>query len=387
MRIRTIPLLMSAIFLVFIPSCSGKSGSWVRELIDPDGVRVVENGPYPVMRLEDEAVIGQGRDEEEYLFSTQPGGAVVTGGPNGQVGYTERQPPELRVFGPGGDLHWKAGRDGEGPGEFRVPMRPGFVPGIGWIVDAPLLSRLVVFDENGGFSRIRSLDLVPPAHHFSQMGYCPNGDFWLLTHRSRVRDEGQFFFYQVVWVEWDDLRYASADSFEQISVISDDQFTYMYEENPANLAVDGRGRAWVNGVFPYQIDIYDPEGSGHWRIRREYDLVGFPSAYRESVESEPLMEMDGETWYLKLPPEQPAIRGLNWTDQGEMWVFQSAWVDSPLVQVDVFDEEGIFQRAFLADRSLRGMPIGLDHLWRSDVAEDGSPLLIYSRYWFEEREE
>ena len=99
------------------------------------------------------------------------------------------------------------------------------------------------------------------------------------------------------------------------------------------------------------------------------------------------MEMEGEIWYLRLPPVQPAIRGLNWTDHGEMWVFQSAWIDSPLVQVDVFDGDGVFQRAFLADRRLRGMPIGRDHLWRSDVAEDGSPLLIYSRYWFEERDQ
>jgi hypothetical protein len=373
-------------------SCGQSGDSWVRESIDPDGIEVVENGSVPrnwtgtlpVLRFEDEVVLGAGGEGDDYLFSGVPA-TRIGGGPDGQIAYAERRPPDLRVFGPDGVMRWKAGRDGEGPGEFRVPMRPRYVPEVGWVVYALRLSRLIVFDEDGGFVQNRALDQVPPARHFTHLGYLPNGDIWILAHRSIQGELGQDMGYSPVWIAWDDLRYVKADSFIHTSVVRDDRFTYMYEENPASMAVDGEGRAWVNCVFPYQIDVYSPEGTDHWRIRREHQPAGFSDAYRESVEAEPLMEREGEVWYLRLPAVQAAISGMNWTGNDEMWVFQSAWIDSPLVQVDVFSDEGVFERSFLADRRLRGMPIGRDHLWRSGEAEDGSPLLIRSRYWFEER--
>ncbi|MFC1529918.1 hypothetical protein ACFL6R_04280 [Gemmatimonadota bacterium] len=394
MCIRTVPLLMVTTCIILLSSCGRSGDSWVRESVDPDGVRIVENGSVPeewtgrlpIMRYEDTAVIGEGGRGDDYLLSSGTSGGLVGVGPDGQVGYTERQPPELRVFGTDGNLRWKAGREGEGPGEFRVPMRPQFVPEVGWIVNAPILHRLIVFDEEGGFVRNRLLDPVPRARHFTHLRFLPNGDFWILAHRSIQGEMGQDMFYYPVWIEWSDLRYVQTDSFRHVSVVKDDSYTYMYEENPANMAVDGQGRAWVNCIFPYQIEVYAPGGSDQWRIRREYELTGFPDAYRESIESEPFMEMEEEIWYLRLPERQAAIAGMNWTENNEMWVFQTAWVDSPLVQVDVFNEDGVFKRAFLADRRLRGMPIGAEHLWRSDEAEDGSPLLIRSRYWFEDRE-
>ena len=63
-----------------------------------------------------------------------------------------------------------------------------------------------------------------------------------------------------------------------------------------------------------------------------------------------------------------------------MWVFSRAWVDSPMIQVDVFTENGIYERAFLADVALAGYPFESDHVYRADAAEDGSPLLMRSRH-------
>ncbi|MFC1545344.1 hypothetical protein ACFL44_01490 [Gemmatimonadota bacterium] len=381
--------------IILTSSCGMSSDSWVRESIDSDGLRVVENGSIPrdwagglpVMRLEDEVVIGEGREDDSYLFAAQTTGGRIAGGPNGQIGFTESQPPELRIFGSDGELVWKAGREGDGPGEFRYPNRPAFVPAVGWIVNATFQNRLIVFDENGDFVQNRLLDQVPRARHFTHLRFLLDGDFWMLAHRSIQGEMGQDMVYYPVWVAWDDFSYVQTDSFEHVSVVKDDRYTYMYEDNPASMAVDGEGRAWVNCVFPYQIEVYAPGGADHWRIRRDHEPTRFSNAYRESIEAEPLMEREGEIWYLRLPERQPAIIGMNWTDNDEMWVFQSAWVDSPLVQVDVFNAEGIFERAFLADRRLRGMPIGENHLWRSGEAEDGSPLLIRSRYWFEERDQ
>ncbi len=398
MQIRTSSLNAISVVIMaslsLLSSCSGGDDSWVKESVDLDSIRVVENGPYPrewtgsleVLCLEDEVIIGQGREEDAFLLSARPSRGLVTGGLHGQVGYVEHQPPEIRVFGTDGECLWQAGRSGDGPGEFRYPNRPGYAQGIGWIVNAPTLNQLVVFGEDGSFSRTVSLLQVPRAQHFSRLEFAPTGDFWILAHKSRSKDDGLYMSHYVVWVEWGSFRAAEADSFEHLSMTSKGQDFYMYDDNPVNLAVDDLGRAWVNGVFEYQIDVYDQEVMGHWRIRREYKLAEYPAAYREQQESEIIMEMDDGKYFNKLPPLEQAIRGMEWTEQGEMWVFQSAYVDSPLVQVDVFDRNGVFVRAFLADRSLNGMPIGRDHLWRGDIAEDGSPLLIYSRYWFEDEE-
>jgi len=152
---------------------------------------------------------------------------------------------------------------------------------------------------------------------------------------------------------------------------------------PLNIEVDAPGRAWVNGELSYQIEIYEPGRGEHWRLRREYDLVVYPLSFRKYQESKTVMESPEETWFIKLPPMQPAIAGLKWIETGEMWVFTSAYIDSPMVQVDVFNPSGEYVRAFLADGRLKNMPIGADFLYKTDTIESGSPILVRCSYHIE----
>ncbi len=370
-------------------ACSPAEDHWFREVTDPDGVRAVENGPIPrdwernlpVLSLTDEAVIGAGRKGEAYMLSFRPTGRWVAKTPDGRIGYAEHQPTELRVYHPDGRLALRAGREGNGPGEFQRPIETGFVPGVGWILKDSGQDRLVVFDDEGSHQATRSLSMTERAQSIRRSCYGPAGDFWFLGVRTRPRDGGQYTTFYVMWTAWEDLKSAQVDTFLQPMLTpSSGNDMHYHDRLPVNLVVDGEGRAWVNGKLPYQIEVYEPGGEGRWRIRRQHDPVDYPDSFREYHESMTMAEMPEGKWYIKLPPVQPAIAGMNWTDDDEMWVFTSAYVDSPLVQVDVFSPDGEYLRAFLADRRLREMPIGSGYLYRSDFAEDGSPLLIRSRY-------
>jgi len=79
----TFHLLPLALLFYCSAQCSPRTEhSWTREIIDPDGIRVVENGPrpeewlreLPVLRVQEEVVIGRDEGPEEYLLSFKPYG-------------------------------------------------------------------------------------------------------------------------------------------------------------------------------------------------------------------------------------------------------------------------------------------------------------------------
>ena len=387
-----IQLTLLVIVLCMITHCSSRSADiWFSETVDPDGVRVVQNGSkpqessekLPQLGLHEEVRIGADTGPEEYLLSFQPSGRWLATGPDEQIAFTERRPAELRVYDSSGRFLRGIGREGDGPGEFRMPVDPAFVTGVGWIINDPMNMRLSIFTESGDFVDIKSLGLLPFGQFIRTMEFSPDGDFWFLGTRLFQRDENRYNGFHLMWTDWNRFEAVEVDTFEQLMMSPRGRDSDIYMGFPLNLETDQFGRAWMNTELAYQIDVYEPEGGEHWRIRREYELIDYPADVRTYQESLTMMESPEQTWYTKLPPMQPAIAGLKWIETGEMWVFTSTYIDSPLVQVDVFTPEGRYVRAFLADKRLKDMEIGADHLYKSDTTENGSPVLIRCSYYIE----
>ncbi len=313
-------------------------------------------------------------------------GWLTAFGPDGTIGILELSPPELRVFDHSGRFLWKAGREGGGPGEFLFPRSVIYQPGIGWIITTSVQNRVVIFSDDGQSHQTRTTSNLPHSNTLGRARFSSGNTFWYWGSGREETGEGNILFWHLIRADWDSLQGMVIDKAEFEQTLEDGNTYYMRDtEHPRFLAIDNQGRAWWTTSYEYQIDVWEPDGSHQWRVRREYERQPYSDSYRHQIEDEPQMQSVGFRAFIQLPEKQPALAWLRWTEQNELWAFTQAYIDSPLVEVDVFDEEGVFIRAFLADKALMRFPIRGDLILRPMEAEDGSPLLVLSRWWIEQR--
>src|SRR5688572_6307366 len=104
----------------------------------------------PVIADSPSIVIGTVDEDPNYQFVDVVG---VTRRPDGTIVVADRGTSNLRFYDARGKFLRKAGRNGEGPGEFRmigefVPLEDGF------LIRDWRLPRMSLLDENGKFERL-----------------------------------------------------------------------------------------------------------------------------------------------------------------------------------------------------------------------------------------
>jgi hypothetical protein len=150
------PTLPGILLPVLLASCGGSTASSLaRAVVDtlPGGIpRVTSSGPTAW------ADSSGARLVEEARFTGEDGTSAEIGQPNslavdgeGRVYVVDSKPAVIKVFAPEGSLVRTIGREGEGPGEFRV----GFIAvrGRHVVLQDPDLGRLSVWDTSGAFLR------------------------------------------------------------------------------------------------------------------------------------------------------------------------------------------------------------------------------------------
>lgn len=182
----------------------GRSGTEVRRAaVDGDSVTVVES-PRPAWgegegwAVVDTPSLVLGAGDREGLALSDVAGASRL--PDGRVVVANGEPPELRFYGPDGELLRRAGGEGEGPGEFL--QLDGFHrvgPDSLLVLDGELL-RVSVFDDTGGFRgsvtlREGSARDDRPLHVYDIVGAVP-GRGWLLYpgFPGQFRETGAAYF-------------------------------------------------------------------------------------------------------------------------------------------------------------------------------------------------
>ncbi|MFC1529124.1 hypothetical protein ACFL6R_00225 [Gemmatimonadota bacterium] len=379
------------IALVLLSSCSsgevGGSGSWSMESIDPDSIRVIENGSVPVVHqsplpklvLEDIAFIGGADEYEESIVpSAYPNRTSFATGPDGQIGIADVLTPEISVYDSTGRFLWKAGRRGEGPGEFRGAHQIQYFEGIGWMVLA--VGKYITFSRNGFLIDSRSIMNLPYRFGAFRFHFLPAGLIW---YRHTTGAFGGIGEWRLLLGNLETLEAAVVDS--GISAERVDQggqhFLIMY---PYSIAFDPAGRTWFVTSRKYEIDVYEPGSSETWRVRRSFGPRKYTRAERREAALDEVGQIgsdpDGIPILRKLPEHEPPIQGLRWISSDELWVFTTNSVDTLNVQVDVFDSAGVYLRAFAADPELRHALISETDIWRLDETPDGFPQLIRSLY-------
>lgn len=151
-----IPLL-SISLVAALTACSGaKAGGTLAKIRTdtlPNGVtRILSEGPTAWAASQPATLV------EEVRFQGEDGTPSELGEPRdlavdglGRIYVVDGKPAAIKVFSPDGQFIRTIGRDGEGPGEFRV----GFIAikGEHLVLQDPRVSRLSVFDTSGTFLR------------------------------------------------------------------------------------------------------------------------------------------------------------------------------------------------------------------------------------------
>lgn len=138
-------LCCSLLSTTFVAACGDAAPSASYAMRDSAGVTIVEHVALDsatisrfVLDREPLVRIGVQDGEEAYQFSRIEDAILRA---DGSVAVLDRGAGTLRVFDSLGDLRWSTGRSGDGPGEFRAPIRIESVRG-----ESPVLDTLIVWD-------------------------------------------------------------------------------------------------------------------------------------------------------------------------------------------------------------------------------------------------
>ena len=378
--------ILSVILCITISSCSSEQADvGFTESTDPDGTQVISIGAgqvYKTFFYEDVVTIGlPGTENPLIARDTLKGGVAF--GPEETIGYGEYRPTELRTFQADGSILWQAGREGEGPGEFDSALFVEYSESLGWVVFDPYKCRVCTFTDEGLSDETRSYIEMPDSFGPFAIYLTPAKDFWYLAQRPASRDDPirRHFIYMA---RWESLEATEVYQYEITRLFTREEGKRFLELYPQSYSVDDDGRFWLNHTMDYQIEVFEPVDLDHWRIRKSYQLKSYDRNYRRRVESTPVNEIATDLFTV-LPDEAPAISAIITAGRGQMWVCQSAINDEPGIPTDVYNLSGEYQFTFDLNKELQILATEGDYMLRQDEAADGSPLIIKSRYWFEDR--
>ncbi|MFC1543724.1 hypothetical protein ACFL4Y_00520 [Gemmatimonadota bacterium] len=364
----------------------GKGESYFRVDVDTDGIRTAENGSVPskwdgvlpVLVLEEVVRVGSLEGAEEYLISSPWLQVAVS--PDGAVGYLERSPNELRIYDEEGLFRFRAGRSGQGPGEWRFSSVLDHAPGLGWAVAASPF-RLVLWDRNGGLLETIGIGTLP-RRILNRMAVTAEGALWYFADESVTWGTRMGRLIRANWrtLEADTVLTARRWRQEQVK---DYGLSYSY---PQSMSLGPEGRVWTNVSLEYRIEVFGGSREERFRVSRAYEPIPDPEHGREPGESDrPSMMEDYRLIYAGHHKVLPAIQSLSWVDGSELWVFTSIQTDTASVQVDVFDPRGKYVRAFSAPVDLARARAGVaaGHIWWLRTEQDDIPALVRYSYRFE----
>ncbi len=270
-------IILLIVLVCFITRCSNKSEHiWISETIDPDGIRVVENGaepvilqlPLPTLELEDIVTIGGANEYEDYLIpSADPRRTRIAVGPHGQIGVVDVLIPQVCVYDSSGNFLWKSGRRGEGPGEFRGGQHIQYVDDVGWLVTSS--DKYHIFSHEGVFLDTKSIRELPFYFGASRFHFMPSGALWYRSASPAFSGIGEWRLLSGNWLTLEASEIISGVIQKLISTGGKHYLTTY----PFHNAYRADGTNWFNSNLEYEIEILEPGGENRWRIRRSHQLT------------------------------------------------------------------------------------------------------------------
>ncbi|MBC7361587.1 MAG: 6-bladed beta-propeller [Candidatus Aminicenantes bacterium] len=327
-------LRLSGFFLGLNLILAGLLILWVYSYAAPDkaDAQIIENKARPsgteTLTLKKELTIGK-LEEGGSLFGTIAGAAVTA---DGRIVVLDSKEKKIKIFDPAGKLLKEFGREGQGPGEWSMP------------VGLQLVSNRQLIVADGGGRKLVYLDLegnllkeVSYAKKLALMKIIERGSCYLATEMGL---EGNSLTYNVALYD------ANFDQLFKIDTLLMPMPTGGSKINPFDTAydycLDSKGNIIYGRATAYEIKYFTPEGKLFKVVRKEYQ----PQAISEK-DKQDILKMIPETAGINLkemlafPEKYPAFSSLFVDEEDRLYVrtYERGKVRDSYV-VDIFNQEG-----------------------------------------------
>ncbi len=289
-------------------------------------------GEHP--QLVEEVRIGMLDGPDEYLFGSI--GAVAVGH-DGTIFVYDGQVPVIRQYDPSGTYVQDVGRDGAGPGEYRVVLGMDVLRSGQLAIWDPRNMRITVYDPAG-----RYVD----DHHVTSGFFGPNafsvdtaGNFYVRTVDLRRLPGGQMerrvtpagptvvgpIPYALIRVSpsgqvIDSVHFPLEEPTRAFVLATPEGYRGPFVEEPCH-TWSPHGYLIVGYNSRYAFDLLLPRGPVR-RIERSYEPVEVTGEERDQWETwaDFFARRPGAERFGPIPREKPAFRGLSADEEGRIWV-------------------------------------------------------------------
>lgn len=305
----------------------------------------------------------------------------------GRIYVTDAKPAIIKVFAPDGRFLHTIGREGEGPGEFKVAYLA--VQGTNLVVHDPGIARTSVFDTSGTFVR----SWASSCCYYGHTGVDSAGRVYVLTMTTPEQKR------TVNYVRYA-LDGARVDTVIVPAAPAEAKFWSVKQGKNIRLATDVPGA-------PRMVSALDPAGGVIYGYSGEYRVVSsatgrdtmqvFGRAWTpEPISNERRKQMVDaliarfaksygeaalrDAFHLDdVPSTAPAFVGIQIDRSGNRWLQLDNAGDSTITRYDVFDRGGRYLGPVRVGRALSpygATAWGRDDLYAALESEEGTPAII-----------
>lgn len=312
----------------------GESGDTSGYVVrDSAGIRIVENqapgGDVALWSVGANPLVDIGVLEGDEVYQLFGVGGVVRL-EEGRIVVANGGTHELRFFDPDGRYLMSAGREGEGPGEFRGLERIAVV-GDSVVAHDWRLGRISVFDFEGNYVR----SALVQGEQTSPVGVFGDGN-WLFTSgfsfvpspvSKVVRDTTLFVILSPGAIPLDTIGRFPRVEFFVMSTAQQGRATSRVFGRTTLHSVSG-SHAYIGPTDRYEIFRYTSDGQLDLVVRKEHEHLAVTNADIDARKQERLEESSGswrqtlERMYLDMPmpATMPAFADLEVDVNGNLWV-------------------------------------------------------------------
>ena len=330
-KIASIALFLSA--LIILVSFGGQKAEWKGKIEIEDGVKVIKNPREPLygeikLELEEDLRIGNEIDEN-YKFYRVRGVAVDK---QGNIYVSEMSNYRIQKFDKNGEYLQTIGRQGQGPGEFELPLKVLINDTTGSIFVSDL-HNIEYFDRNGNF--IKSICPI----HFP-VDFIVDSDDNLYAKLSYITEAGQFRDFSKISKDGDILMNFAHQPYYNIK--QKKARNGGYSQIPSAFDLDLHiskinSKRFIYGFsLNYELNVIDSNGQLLYKIIKDEKGEKFSAKEKHLFEK--------SIFFYKLPPNKPFFHMIFTDSKGRIYIQTNLARGDTITEkeVDIFSMDGIY---------------------------------------------